>query len=231
MPEHWVIPFSAKLETVAYLSAALPLAVAWRRRHLLSPPLQVLFWIPVYILIASGIAWYLSHKYYYNLPFIHLTTVVETLLYILVYYRALAAPRTRYYIKLATVGFLVFAAFDSFYLEGMQQINSYTNALETFIIISLALLYFEQTLHDLSAARLERDPLFLASVGIVLYLTGTVTIYLLMARTVTDEDELTYSAMSIITSLLLLLLCGMLTWSFLMAGRANTQHKMPSHFR
>jgi hypothetical protein len=179
------------LEWVSQLSILVPMVVVWRRKALLAPPVRVLSWY-VYLSLASSLALNIGRFLYHaNNPVQHLYTLLKTLLFGWLYYVALHRISQRRLVAWLTVGFAGFALLDATYLEGLNRFNSYGRAVQSLLLIGFGLLYFEQVLRELRSARLERDPLFLVSAGLILYSAGTGMLFVLTNSYTGDLSLLT----------------------------------------
>ncbi|RSK36152.1 hypothetical protein [Hymenobacter metallilatus] len=154
--------------------------------------------------------------WHYNLPLVHLNTLGEALLYMKVYHDEFVDEKTKRSIRILAVVFVLFAALDSFWLEGFTRINSYTNLAESVIIISLGLLYFERVLIGRRRTQIQQIPLFVATIGIILYLSGTVVLYLATNHFIQVNDEYSARLMYLINSALVLMLGLLFSRAFLL---------------
>ncbi|TGE16618.1 hypothetical protein [Hymenobacter elongatus] len=186
----WLLTFCEYLEQMASLVVLVPLGLAfWRWPHL-PPPLRLLTGSLLFtelVLLASGLVELYRPGWSYAVW--HVFTLVQTLLFCRIYYLTLVSPVVRRLLRLAALGFTVFAFCDSLYLEGFQQVNAYTHVAQSALLIGLALLYFEQLLNELHIIRLEQDPLFLVSTAIVLYFSGTVLLYVFVNKLSATTDH------------------------------------------
>jgi hypothetical protein len=172
----WWASLAKKLNIIALLTFLVPAAVGLWRWPALVPTYRPLVWfalVPGCLLgLLSEIGRYVFRN---NIAYLHLVPLAETLVLGWAYWHALYAARTRQFL-LAALGLFVgvFGA-ESWYWQGFWQgENGYTHTIQTFVLLGFALLYFEQ--HTI---RLEHDPLFLLSVGVMLYYAGTLMIFLL----------------------------------------------------
>jgi hypothetical protein len=174
----WWAALAKKLNLVALLTSFIPLAVGLRRWPTIGPAHRPLVWfavVPGCLLGSlSEIGRYVFHN---NIAFNHLGTLAETLVLSWAYWHALRAAR---YVALSAGAFVLVFAVESGYWHGFWRgENGYTHSFQTLLLLSFALLYFEQLLRDLHTISLEQDPMFLVSVGVMLYYAGTIMIFLL----------------------------------------------------
>ncbi|GGF19706.1 hypothetical protein [Hymenobacter cavernae] len=175
----WLLTASDILEWVSQLSVVVPMVVAWRRQAFFTPVIRVLssyVYLSLFTSLALQLGRYIFHL---NNPVQHLYTLLKTLLFSRVYYLALRRRWHRQLIFWLTAGFVLFALLDAVYLEGLIKYNSYGRAVQSLLLIGFAMLYFEQMLRELRVSRLEQDPLFLTSVGLIIYSAGTGMLFVL----------------------------------------------------
>lgn len=212
----WFLTFCKVTDLLVYWALLVPFVVAYRRRAQLTGGMVTLRFVPlflfgIYCLMQVAIA-----LWHYNLPLVHLNTVGEALLYMKVYHDEFVDERTKRAIRILAVAFLTFAIVDSVWLEGFGQINSYTNLAESISVISLGLLYFERILIGRRRTQLQQVPLFVATIGIILYLSGTVVLYLATNHFIHLNDEYSARMMYLINSALVLMLAVLFTKAFLL---------------
>lgn len=168
-------------------------------------------------------------KYFfqYNLVVGHITTFGEGLLYLWYLRRLLADTRYRRWPPVFQVVFIVFGLLDSFFLEGFQQLNTYTNALESLLVTALVLMYFEHLLHKPNLTpRLSQEPTFTANVGIVVYLMGTVVLYLILNNYILRNDADMIYRIFTLNMLMQLILSTLLARTFWLARRVKSSSEL-----
>ncbi|RPD45452.1 hypothetical protein DNI29_18910 [Hymenobacter sediminis] len=175
----------------------------------------MLAFLAAYMLVVYLLMRVAAHVWHNNIFIAHCASVGETVLYLLAF-RTVLRRLPRYWFAPTLCGFLAFAALDSWVLEGFGQLNSYTLSVESFLIILLALLYFEQELHQAtsSAALMLSRPLVVACMGIVLYLAGSVMVYSLSNHFVITNDAVGNSLLYSVNSIMLCVLSGCLFYAF-----------------
>ncbi len=166
----------------------------------------MLRFVPLFLLGMYGLMHLAIALWQYSIPVNHLNTVGETLLYLKVYYDEFKSRSTKLAIRIIAVFFMIFAAIDSFILEGFHQINSYTNLLESILIIFLGLLFFERALIKTHRTQLLKTPMFVATIGIIIYLSGTVTLYLISNNSYLSTSEYNSRILYLISACFLLLM-------------------------
>lgn len=212
----WFLTFCKVTDLLVYWALLVPFALAYRRRAQLTGGLVTLRIVPLFLLVIYCLMQAAIALWHYNLPLVHLNTVGEALLYMKVYHDEFVDEKMKRSIRVLAVVFVVFAALDSFWLEGFGKINSYTNLAESVIIISLGLLYFERTLIGRRRTQLQKVPMFVATIGIILYLSGTVVLYLATNHFIQINDEYSARLMYLINSALVLMLGLLFSRAFLL---------------
>ncbi|WP_226266140.1 hypothetical protein [Hymenobacter pini] len=212
----WLRPFCDLVEAIGYGTMLIPISLAWQRRWGLRGGMKPLAFLPAYMLSMAILMKIAAVVWRNNLPVIHVSTVGETLLYLVIYHTEFKHKRAKKIIRILAITFLIFAAVDSFYLEGFSRINSFTNLLESIIVTGLALLYFERTLIRRRNTQLQRVPLFIATIGIIMYLSGTVVIYLATNHFIDTNDEYGARLIFLLNSALIFTLALLFARAFLL---------------
>ncbi|GAA3944784.1 hypothetical protein GCM10022406_28760 [Hymenobacter algoricola] len=92
---------------------------------------------------------------------------------------SLHSSKVKRFFAWAVILFFVVALVQVIYLRGVYASNTYARLAQSTLLISAALLYFEQTLQELRTIQLEYDPMFLVSVGVILYFAGCLMVFTL----------------------------------------------------
>ncbi|GAA4018077.1 hypothetical protein GCM10022408_34730 [Hymenobacter fastidiosus] len=74
---------------------------------------------------------------------------------------------------------MIVALVQVVYFRGLYASNTYARIAQSILLIGAALLYFEQILQELRSIQLEHDPMFLVSVGVMLYFAGCLMVFIL----------------------------------------------------
>jgi|GEM_PF-2423044 len=217
----WWAELAKKLNIISLLTFLIPLAVGLWRWASLAPAYRPLLW---FALVPGCIMGLLAEvgRYVFrnNIAYLHLVPLIETLVLAWAYWHALPAPRTRRFLLAALGLFMVVFVGEAAYWHGFWRgQNGYTHTIQTFVLLAFALLYFEQLLRELHTIRLEHDPMFLVSVGVMLYYAGTIMIFLLegsMQRRLQTNQIWT---MYIIQAVLLIVFNAFLTLALWHANR------------
>lgn len=210
----WVVQLADWSEPVAYWSLSLPLLMAGRRWAYLSSALRILAGLAAYMLVVYLLMRVAARLWHNNVILGHCASVGETVLYLLAF-RTVLRRLPPYWFTLTLWAFLAFAALDSWVLEGFTRLNSYTLSVESFLVILLALLYFEQELNRATSATLMlARPLVVACMGIVLYLAGSIMVYSLSNHFVATNDAVSLTLLYSVNSLMICVLSGCLSYAF-----------------
>ncbi len=164
---------------VMQASTVVPMTVVWWRRKHFSPPIKLLSWY-VYLSLASSAGAYLLYPAYLptNYCFIVGFNLGKTVLFGAVYYQVLTLASTRrmvLWLTLAGIAMVVGVIGFSFSISLVAA--SVSRVTQCALLAGFALLYLEQTLNGPATRRPTHDPLWLLSVGQLLYSAGTVTAF------------------------------------------------------
>lgn len=138
-------------------------------------------WISVLVLITllGEVLLNVLVRYYdNNLPVLHFFTVCQFVLFVLIFEKALIPLFPPVFFKSLIIGFLIFAFFDAFLFNGLKNFNSNSRPLSSFILIFLALSFFYKTLKELKIKYLEKEPVLWLSIGVILYFSGSLFIFI-----------------------------------------------------
>ncbi|WP_345115322.1 hypothetical protein [Hymenobacter algoricola] len=175
-----LVQISKQLNIISLLTYLLPLVIGFWRWHSLTPACKKLVW---FVLIAgcllnalseiSRVVWHNNHLFFY------LNTWAETLFLSWAFFLSLHSSKVKRFFAWAVILFFVVALVQVIYLRGVYASNTYARLAQSTLLISAALLYFEQTLQELRTIQLEYDPMFLVSVGVILYFAGCLMVFTL----------------------------------------------------
>jgi hypothetical protein len=145
-------------------------------------------------------------------------TVLEMWFIGVAYHRILRFRIRRYFLPLGIL-YTAFALLDTLVLHGLMRSITYTTVLESTLVVVLTLLYFEQMLRELRNVRLERDPMFVISVALLLYFAGTVVTFVMRAYFIDQNALLQRQIVFSVNSMLNLVMHGLIAWGFWLAGQ------------
>ena len=160
----------------------------------------------------------------YNLAVWQTVDILDVWFIGAIYYHILRFRLRRYFLLIGAL-YTAFALVDMFVINdlwnGIQNklvtVNNYTLVVKHLLLISLILLYFEQSLRYLRNVLLERDPVFIVSVALLIFHAGTFVLFLVRTSlTIYWEYFITIPLLTALNLLLYLLLA----WAFRLAGRA-----------
>ena len=174
----WVIRFLRILYFAGLFSLLIPAWMGYRRRQVLLPSHRAVWWCCLMWTVLTILAEGLRQSGRHNTAVWNLVVILETLLLGYAFYLTLHSSKTRGYLRAMGSLFLGVSLID-FYLTGLHASTKVTVALESVVLITVVLLYFEQLLQELRIKLLDREPMFLIGVGVITYFAGTVMIFLL----------------------------------------------------
>ena len=118
----------------------------------------------IYLVHLPGWPWGSSNLWLYNL-----FLIPQYLLYMRVYYLESRSNRIKRIILVSACVFTAFAIFNMGWLQGFNNIDSYTLTLASAIVIFMTVTWFNQLLHDKVIHRLGRHPLVWISAGAFIF--------------------------------------------------------------
>lgn len=176
MPNEIVMRLMLWLVAAMQASIVVPMAVVWWRRRHFSPAVKLLSWY-VYLSAAgaAGARWLYPVVFATNYGFSIGFNLGKIILFGTLYHQILTIPKVRWAVLVlsfaAVVGICSAVSYD-FYLA-----VSIGRVVQCALLAGFALVYLEQTLHRPTICPATRDPLWLLSVGQLLYSAGTVTAF------------------------------------------------------
>ncbi|TGE29670.1 hypothetical protein [Hymenobacter metallicola] len=175
-----LIAISKQLNIISLLTYLVPLAVGIWRWHYLSPAYKKIVW---FVLIAGSLLNTLSEicriVWQNNLAFVYLTNWTETFFLSWTFYLSFRSPIIRRRFSWAIGAFIAIALVQVIFLRGLYASNTYARVAQSILLSGASLVYFEQTLQELRNIRLNHDPMFLVSTGVLIYFAGSLMVYVL----------------------------------------------------
>lgn len=159
----------------------IPLSIGLYRWRSLSRALQVLVLNYAFWVAQTPLNIWSRVVLHTNMYLHHFDTFLETWLLALVYYQGLSGSRLRPWIPRLLVGYSIIAIADATVLNGIYDFNPYSRAAQTLLMLCLLLWYFEHWLRRFGQPRRNYEGLFLVSVGLTIYFTGSLTGYMFLA--------------------------------------------------
>ncbi|UOQ74576.1 hypothetical protein [Hymenobacter cellulosilyticus] len=175
-----LIAVSKQLNIISLLTYLLPLGMGiWRWRYL-SPAHKKILW---FVLLAGIVLNSLSEigrvVWHNNHAFVYLTNWAETLFLSWAFYLSFRSETIRRRFLWAVMAFGAVALVQVVFLRGPYASNTYARIAQCILLVGAALAYFEQTLQELRNIRLNQDPMFLVSTGVLIYFAGSLMVYVL----------------------------------------------------
>ncbi len=138
------------------------------------------------LVLVSVLTEYLAHPQVHrelfgtstNLPALHVYTSVQTVLLLLVFRRHLAEMIKPWAPWALMVLFSVFAAVNAAYIDGIYNFNPHARALQSIILLLVAISYLFRLLRDRALRRLTEESLFWVSAALILYFSGNFLIFM-----------------------------------------------------
>lgn len=127
----------------------------------------VLIDILCYILARAGIN---------NLPFFHLVTLLELVIFSRVYSYHVSGFRKKTVLILGGTG-AVALILNTIFLENILDFNSSARVIQAIIILIFAVLWFIEVFINLKENKLTDDPILYVTSGILIYFTGSAVIF------------------------------------------------------
>lgn len=160
------------------LAGMVPVMIGIYRYKLLELPKRLILALMTCSVVANVVQVVLGLYKVNNLLVGHLYVLAEFSLIACIYKIILSKfiPAKAFWVML--LGFIVFSLFNAFYIQGWQGTNSYQRTTECVLLFFVVLLYFYKTLKELQVQQIEREPMFWFSVGLLLYFSGALFIFI-----------------------------------------------------
>ena len=153
-------------------------AVGAARFRRLEPALRYLVGLVFFELLVEIVSRVLADQHRPNLFVLPIDTLVEFGLLALMYYRA-SWPTAKGRGLLALIAiFSLVSLFSYTDPASLVRFNSLQRFVESFLVLGLVLLYFYKVIRELVIVHLEKEPMFWVSVGLLLYFSGNVFIFI-----------------------------------------------------
>ncbi|WP_345220970.1 hypothetical protein [Hymenobacter koreensis] len=169
----------------------------WRWRNL-SGPARAVVWYFLFWTIEAFVDTWTRKQHLPNAYLFHISVWVETLLLGWAYHLALRNERLKSWLLLAQAVFTAVAIADATFLSGINQMNRYARVLQVVLMLVYAFAYFEQWVRELRVRSPWNDFMFVVSVGLSVYYTGSVMGYVTLKNDPEFSRLVAYSTAIII---------------------------------
>ena len=147
-----------------------------RFRHL-QPPLHYLLALVLFTAGVEVVSRIRSAHYQSNLFLLPLDTLVEFGLLALTFRRVLAPAAISRWLPRIIVVFAAASLISYADPTRLFRFNTLQRFIESLLLIMLALIYFHKLIRELVVVQLERDPFFWISVGLLIYFSGNLFVF------------------------------------------------------
>jgi hypothetical protein len=192
LSSEWLVALSKQLNVLSVASALLPAAVGWLRRRYLNAAGRCLWGCALLGgLLFGALCEYGRIVWHNNLLFLRGQVWLETVLLAAAYYHTFTDSKRRRAVPGLLGAFTLGAVAETVWFMDWRVGNGpYLHVAQAVLLIGLVLAYFEQVLSHPPPGPLGRRPMFVVSVGVVLYYAGTVFVYVLERVMREDTDQI-----------------------------------------
>ncbi len=156
----------------------LPLIIGLFRYKRLSLSQKI---IVLLVFVASSINIYSSYQGIIlkqnNMPSLHLLTLLEFSA-VAAYFYTLYPKRLKKPLLISSILFIVFSLFNSLWLQDQYTYNSYARGLESFLLLTYAMVYFLHWISNGDSLKLFQSPHFYMTSGLLFYFSATQFLFL-----------------------------------------------------
>lgn len=168
---------SRLLADLSAYSIFIPLAIGMFKLKKLIPLQRLLMGLLFISFLFEFAAFWVSEQLdLTNLPLLHVFTVIQFTFLILIFRQSFDIADRWYWLLLAA--FLGFAIIDILYISDLQSFNPLARLVESLILITCSFFYLYKTLEELKIRRLEKEPMFWISAGLLIYFAGGFLIFI-----------------------------------------------------
>jgi hypothetical protein len=176
------MPYSDFLQGLVTEASVVPVAVAGVvgvvRFKRLPHPLRYLVASIVAALLVELVSRMLAARHQPNLFLAYLDTLLEFGLLAGLYRLVLRPSAVSRWLPAVVVVFSLSSLLPYLQPTDLLQFNTWQRLAESLLVLGLVLLYFYKIIRELLIVHLTREPLFLVSVGLLLYFSGNVFIFI-----------------------------------------------------
>lgn len=215
-----LVQLMSKLEAIMQLSILAPMLVVWLRKRAFPPAIKVLSWYVYLSALCTLSNWLISMSGSDNSLAIISFNIGKIALFGAVYALVMESARMRRLVRgttLASVVLCVGLALAGLFAHSFDVSVVVSRVVQSAVLAAFALIYLEQTLGRITRTPISHDPIWLLSVGQLLYSAGTVTAFSLdyLSKTLYDQ-----APKWILIAVIMIIFNGFLTLAFLRAKPA-----------
>ena len=163
---------------ISAVTILLPIAISVVKFKTLENELKTLSIFLYFAVLCEVIIIFLASQEIANLPIFHLFTILEFSFLGLVFYHVFTRPSFKKAIIVTIIAFTAFAVINALFIQTIYEFNTIARAVESFLLILLALLFFYKVFHESTVKRLERYPMFWVNSGILVYFCGSFFLFI-----------------------------------------------------
>lgn len=136
-----------------------------------------LFFLVLVTVVVEIISWILWYKLINNMPLYHFFTVIQFLLIVNIYRTVLSKIFSKLFFIIISIGFVVFAIFNTLFFQDLSTFNSNVTTLIGFLVIFFSLSYFYTLLKEVKYGALEKNPMFWINSGFLIYFSSNLILF------------------------------------------------------
>lgn len=184
----------------------------WKRKASKNKLLPILVWGGTAISLTAYIVGYLLKTP--NLFLLHIYTIFEFILLLFIFKSVL----NQGFRKILLFAFPLFAATNSIFFEQLSTMNILNRSISALFIMFFALSFFLVSLRRMEIEKIEREPLFWVSIGVLFYNAASFFIFL-FSKNLEPHEELwfTYFGIHAFFTILLYTFYSIALWTQLKA--------------
>lgn len=187
----WLVTLSNRLNALSIAAALLPVAVGllrWRRLR----PAERYLWVGALLanLLFGALCEVGRIVWHNNILILRTQVWLEAVLFGAAYYHAYTGPKRRLVPWLLAAFTLAAVVETVWFMDWRVKNGPYLHVGQSVLLIGLVLAYFEQLLSEAPYEPLTRQPMFLASVGVLLYYAGAALVYVLESLLLDDTNHI-----------------------------------------
>jgi hypothetical protein len=203
------MPYFEEASLITVVVANVVGAVRFKRLDTGLRYLAILVFFGAFIEVLSRVAgaWQGS-----NLFLLPIDTMVEFGLLAYLYRQALRPMAVGRWLPGVVAAFSLASLLAYVEPDHLVRFNTVQRLAESLLVLGLVLLYFYKVIHDLVIIHLEREPMFWISVGLLLYFSGNVFIFVSSNYVIQHSTALSMKLWNI-HALLYMVLYGLYTWA------------------